>query len=182
MWSISPMGCLEIIFRTSVIYSMLLVGIRLTGKREVGQLTPFDFVLLLVVSNAVQNAMIGPDTSLSGGLIAMGTLLTLNAVVAKAGTKYPRFRKFVDGMPAVLISHGQVQWLTLNRENISEDELMAALREHEVEKIEEVSLAMIEVDGGISVIRKADDEDDDATTKYIHSHKKRRHHIRKANG
>jgi len=181
MWTISPLGILEIIFRTSVIYSMLLIGIRLTGKREVGQLTPFDFVLLLVVSNAVQNAMFGPDTSLSGGLVAMGTLLTLNALVAKAGTIFPQFRRFVDGIPAVLISHGMVQWGNLNRENISEDELMAALREHEVDKIEDVSLAMIEVDGGISVIRK-DGDDDDGTTKFIHSHKKRRHHIRKANG
>jgi uncharacterized membrane protein YcaP (DUF421 family) len=181
MWTISPQGVLDIILRTSIIYSTLLVGIRLTGKREVGQLTPFDFVLLLVVSNAVQNAMIGPDTSLAGGLVAMGTLLTLNTMVAKISEINPRFRRFVDGVPAVLIANGQVQWGNLNKENISEDELMAALREHEVGRIEDVSLAMIEVDGGISVIRKEDDEKE-GTTKFIHSYRKRRHHIRKANG
>lgn len=181
MWNISPQGLLDIILRTSVIYSTLLVGIRLTGKREVGQLTPFDFVLLLVVSNAVQNAMIGPDTSLAGGLVAMCTLLVLNTLVARISEIYPQFRRYVDGVPAVLIANGQVQWSNLNKENISEDELMAALREHEVGKIEDVSLAMIEVDGGISVIRKEDD-DDNGTTKFIHSHRKRRHHIRKANG
>jgi uncharacterized membrane protein YcaP (DUF421 family) len=181
MWNISPQVMADIAFRTAVIYTTLLIGIRVTGKREVGQLTPFDFVLLLVVSNAVQNAMIGPDTSLSGGLVAMLTLLTLNAVVAKLGTLFPPFRRFVDGMPTMLISHGMVQWANLHRENISEDELMAVLREHEVEKIEDVSRAIMEVDGSVSVIRTESD-DKDGTTKFVHSHKKRRHHIRKANG
>lgn len=181
MWTITASGVIDIIVRTSVIYTMLLIGIRITGKREVGQLTPFDFVLLLVVSNAVQNAMIGQDTSLSGGLVAMSTLLILNAIVAKVGAAYPSFRRFVDGTPTLLISHGQVQWDNLKRENISEDELMAALREHEVDKIVDVEKAIIEVDGGISVIRKAD-EDEKSESQFIHTRKKRRHHIRNANG
>ncbi|HEY9677968.1 MAG TPA: DUF421 domain-containing protein [Drouetiella sp.] len=180
MWHITVPGILEIICRTSIIYLTLLIGIRVTGKREVGQLTPFDFVLLLVVSNAVQNAMIGPDTSLSGGLVAMSTLLILNLIVAKTGTQFPSFRRFVDGMPTVLISHGQIQWGNLHRENLSEEELMAALREHEVDKIADVSLAIMEVDGGISVIRKSD-EDENGNATFVHSHRKRRHHIRKAN-
>lgn len=112
----------------------------------------------------------------------MGTLLSLNSMVAKVSEIHPQFRRFVDGVPSVLIEHGQVNWANMNKENISTDELMAALREHEVQRIEDVSLAMIEVDGGISVIRKEEDDDDTGATRFVHSHRKRRHHIRETNG
>ena len=86
---------LEVTLRTAVIYIVVLAGVRLSGKREVGQMTPFDLTLLLLISNAVQNAMTGPDTSLLGGVVAAATLLVLNYFVAEVSGGNRRFRKFV---------------------------------------------------------------------------------------
>src|ERR1700722_7306537 len=91
---------LAIFVRTAVIYMVVLAGVRLSGKREVGQMRPFDFTLLLLLSNAVQNAMTGPDTSLVGGIVAAATLLVLNYVVAEVSGGNRRFRKFVQGQPS----------------------------------------------------------------------------------
>src|SRR5213076_997203 len=93
----------EIAARTAVIYGVVLVGVRLSGKREVGQMTPFDLTLLLLLSNAVQNAMVGPDNSLVGGIIAAATLLVLNYLVAELSGANRRFRKFVQGSPTLLV-------------------------------------------------------------------------------
>src|SRR5262252_2903897 len=90
---------LEIIARTGAIYLVVLAGVRLSGKREVGQMTPFDLTLLLLISNAVQNAMVGPDSSLLGGVIAASTLLVLNYLIAEVSGENRRFRKFVQGQP-----------------------------------------------------------------------------------
>jgi uncharacterized membrane protein YcaP (DUF421 family) len=97
----------EVALRTSVIYVLVLVGIRLTGKREVGQMTPFDLTLLLLLANAVQNAMTGPDTSLSGGAVAAIVLLTLNYLLAEASGMNRRFRKMVQGSPTLLVHNGK---------------------------------------------------------------------------
>src|SRR4029077_12157649 len=99
---------LDILIRTGVIYLALLVGLRLTGKRQVGQMTPFDFLLLLLLSNAVQNAMTGPDTSLYGGLVAAGTLFAANGAIAWVARKNKGAEKLVEGTPTVLIRHGAV--------------------------------------------------------------------------
>src|SRR5579871_6156392 len=99
---------LEIALRTTVVYILVLVGIRLTGKREVGQMTPFDLTLLLLLSNAVQNAMTGPDNSLAGGVIAAGTLLVMNYGVAEASGMNRRFRKLVQGQPTLLVHNGSI--------------------------------------------------------------------------
>src|ERR1700682_3094830 len=88
-----------IALRTTVIYGVVLLGMRVSGKREVGQMTPFDLTLLLLLSNAVQNAMTGPDTSVLGGVVAAGTLLLLNFMVAEVAGGNRRFRKFVQGQP-----------------------------------------------------------------------------------
>src|SRR6202795_4362126 len=99
---------LQIALRTGVIYLLVLIGVRLSGKREVGQMTPFDLTLLLLLSNAVQNAMTGPDTSLMGGVVAAATLLVLNYLVAEVSGGNRRFRKFVQGQPSLLVHDGQV--------------------------------------------------------------------------
>src|SRR2546422_10224897 len=96
----------EIAARTAVIYGVVLLGVRITGKREVGQMTPFDLTLLLLLSNAVQNAMTGPDTSLIGGVVAALTLLVLNYVLAEMSGANRRFRKLVQGSPSLLIHNG----------------------------------------------------------------------------
>src|SRR6201981_879993 len=97
---------LQIVVRTGVIYLLVLIGIRLTGKREVGQMTPFDLTLLLLLSNSVQNAMTGPDTSLMGGAAAALVLLTLNFLLAEVSGLNRRFRKMIQGSPTLLIHNG----------------------------------------------------------------------------
>src|SRR5438067_5947383 len=98
----------EIAARTAVIYGVVLIGVRLSGKREVGQMTPFDLTLLLLISNSVQNAMTGPDTSVSGGIAAALTLLLMNYLVAELSGTNRRFRKIIEGQPTLLVHDGQV--------------------------------------------------------------------------
>lgn len=147
---------LEIVARTSVIYVLVLIGIRLTGKREVGQMTPFDLTLLLLLSNSVQNAMTGPDTSLLGGIAAALVLLTLNFVFAEASGMNRRFRRMIQGSPTLLIHNGECISGHLAKEHISMDELNRALREHGVACPADAALAVLEVDGSISVLKYED--------------------------
>ncbi len=147
---------LEILVRTAVIYSLVLIGVRLSGKREVGQMTPFDLTLLLLLSNAVQNAMTGPDTSLAGGAVAALTLLVLNYVVADVSGVNRRFRKLVQGQPTLLIHNGKLIQAHMAREHVSMDELERALREHGIASVHDVALAVLEVDGSISVLKYED--------------------------
>ena len=121
---------LAIFVRTAVIYMVVLAGVRLSGKREVGQMTPFDLTLLLLLSNAVQNAMTGPDTTLVGGIVAAATLLVLNYIVAEVSGGNRRFRKFVQGQPSLLVHDGEVIAAHMAKEHVSLDELQRALREH----------------------------------------------------
>src|ERR1700727_3309966 len=98
---------LQIVVRTGVIYMVVLIGVRLTGKREVGQMTPFDLTLLLLLSNSVQNAMTGPDTSVTGGATAALVLLALNFLLAEVSGINRRFRKLIQGSPTLLIHNGE---------------------------------------------------------------------------
>ncbi|MBI3578885.1 MAG: DUF421 domain-containing protein [Ignavibacteriales bacterium] len=144
---------LEIALRTLIIYVVVLVGIRLTGKREVGQMTPFDLVLLLLIANAVQNAMTGPDTSVLGGIVAAATLLLLNASVTRIVWRYRSARKLVEGSPTLLIRHGKVLHENLAKEKIPAEALHQALREHGIANVGDVSIAVLEIDGSISVLK-----------------------------
>ena len=164
---------LTIVARTAVIYTVVLVGVRLSGKREVGQMTPFDLTLLLLISNAVQNAMTGPDTSLLGGVVAAATLLILNYFVAELSGGNRRFRKFVQGQPSLLVHDGQVIASHMAKEHVSMDELERALREHGIASTHDVALAVLEVDGSISCL-KYDEIKPDA-----HNHLVRRKFLQK---
>ncbi|MGB9197779.1 MAG: YetF domain-containing protein [Terriglobales bacterium] len=164
---------LEIAVRTGVVYLVVLVGIRLSGKREVGQMTPFDLVLLLLISNSVQNAMTGPDTSLAGGVVAAATLLIMNYLVAEVSGGNRRFRKFVQGQPSLLVHDGEVITAHMAKEHVSMDELERSLREHGVASPKDAALAVLEVDGSISVL-KYDDIEPTAST-----HLNRRRFLRK---
>jgi uncharacterized membrane protein YcaP (DUF421 family) len=164
----------EVALRTAVVYFVVLIGVRLSGKREVGQMTPFDLTLLLLISNAVQNAMTGPDTSLLGGVVAASTLLLVNYFVAKVSGSNRRFRKLVQGQPSLLVHDGQVITTHMEKENVSMDELQRALREHGVASCKDVALAVLEVDGSISCL-KYDEIKPDANThlarrKYLQKH------------
>jgi len=152
----SPHVLLEIFLRTGVIYIVVLAGVRLSGKREVGQMTPFDLTLLLLISNAVQNAMTGPDTSLVGGVVAAATLLVLNYLVAEVSGGNRRFRKFVEGQPSLLVHDGKVIAAHMAKEHVSMDELQRALREHGIATCNDVALAVLEVDGSISCLKYDD--------------------------
>ncbi|MGE5322213.1 MAG: DUF421 domain-containing protein [Actinomycetota bacterium] len=149
-------AALGIVFRTAVIYVIVLLGIRLTGKREVGQMTPFDLTLLLLLANAVQNAMTGPDTSLIGGVVAAVVLLVLNYLLAEVSGLNRRFRRFVQGSPTLLIHNGELIASHAAKEHVSTDEIERALREHGVGSTKEVALAVLEVDGSISVLKYDD--------------------------
>lgn len=142
----------EIVIRTLIIYAVVLLGLRVTGKRQLGQLAPLDLVLLLLISNAVQNAMVGPDTSLLGGVVSAITLLTAHSLFSRLRLRVPAFRRALSGEPTILIRDGQILSDNTKREEITEDELLSALREHGVEHATDVELAELEVDGSISVV------------------------------
>jgi uncharacterized membrane protein YcaP (DUF421 family) len=155
MWT-SGATALSIVVRTCSVYLLVLVGVRLTGKREVGQMTPFDLTLLLLLSNSVQNAMTGPDTSLMGGAVAAGVLLTLNYVIAELSGVNRRFRRMVQGSPTLLIHNGQLLMDHLHREHLTVDEVKRALREHGIGNISEVAVGVLEVDGSLSFLKQDD--------------------------
>lgn len=144
---------LEIAARTGVIYFVVLTGVRLSGKREVGQMTPFDLTLLLLISNAVQNAMTGADTSVAGGGVAAATLLILNYLVAELSGANRKFRRFVQGQPSLLVHDGTVLEAHMAKEHVSMDELERAIREHGIATYHDVALAVLEVDGSISCLK-----------------------------
>jgi uncharacterized membrane protein YcaP (DUF421 family) len=145
-----------IVLRTAAIYAVVLLGVRLSGKREVGQMTPFDLTLLLLLSNSVQNAMTGSDTSLSGGVVAAITLLVLNYLIAEVSGGNRRFRKIVQGQPALLVHDGSIIAAHMAKEHVSMDELERSLREHGIGSYHDVALAVLEVDGSISCLKYDD--------------------------
>jgi len=147
---------LAIALRTTVIYLLVLAGVRLSGKREVGQMTPFDLTLLLLLSNSVQNAMTGPDTSLVGGMVAATVLLLLNYLVANLSGANRRFRKFIQGQPSMLIHDGQIIESHMAKEHVSMDELQRAMREHGISDYHQVAIGVLEVDGSMSFLKYED--------------------------
>ena len=164
---------LEIVMRTAVIYIIVLLGVRLSGKREVGQMTPFDLTLLLLISNSVQNAMTGPDNSLFGGIAAAITLLIMNYLIADVSGTNRRFRRLIQGQPSLLIHDGQIIPAHMAKEHVSMDELERALREHGINSYHDVALAVLEVDGSISCLKY------DELNPGSHNHMVRRKYIQK---
>jgi uncharacterized membrane protein YcaP (DUF421 family) len=159
---------LIIVLRTFVIYLVVLIGVRLSGKREVGQMTPFDLTLLLLISNSVQNAMTGPDTSLTGGIVAAITLLVMNYLIAEVAGANRRFRKVVEGQPSLLVHDGQIILAHMAKEHVSMDELERAMREHGINSYHDVALAVLEVDGSMSFLKY----DDVSATAHTHLRRK----------
>jgi uncharacterized membrane protein YcaP (DUF421 family) len=142
----------RIIGSTLAVYLFIIVAIRLFGKKELAQLSVVDLVFILLISNSVQNAMVGPDATLSGGLVAAATLFLVNYLLKYLQYRFPRFGKVVEGDAIMLVYEGKIISAHLKKAQITEDELMEAVREHGVSSIEEVNLAIMEVDGGISVL------------------------------
>jgi len=149
MFALTP-DLWQVVLRTAIVYILVLAGLRLAGKREMGELASFDFVMILLLANAVQNAMTGPNTSLMGGIVAAATLLVLNFSVSALVHRYPRLRRIILGQRTTLIEQGIPQLDTLEREHIDEDEIMTAAREHDILKISDIRTAWLEVDGNIT--------------------------------
>lgn len=149
---ISLSTALDIVLRTTIVYAVILVGLRLSGKREIGQITVFDLVVLLLLANAVQNAMVGPDTSVAGGVVAAFVLLAWSAIVVRARLRWPTLRRVLEGSPTLLVLHGRPLPEHLRHEGLDEETLEAALREHGISQLRDVEMAVLEVDGSISVV------------------------------
>ena len=150
MWELS-VPWLELVARAALFYLFLLVALRITGKRQVGQLAPFDLVLLLSLSNAVQNAMNGGDNSFTAGVVSAGTLVALNGLVGWATYRSRWLEGVVEGRPRVLIHDGRLLDDVLRTERLTHHELMAALRRAGCDAVGQVHTAVLENNGQISV-------------------------------
>jgi len=151
MWSMSIVWW-EFILRGVIVYVCLIVLLRLTGKRQVGQMAPFDLVLLLVLSNAVQNSMNGGDNSVIGGVISAVTLVGLNWLVGILTFRSKTAEALIEGRPELLIHNGRLFEKALEKSKLTKHELMSALRQAGCESVEDVRCAMLENDGNVSVI------------------------------
>lgn len=143
---------LVIAFSSVVVYIFIIVAIRLFGKKELSQLTVVDLVFILLISNAVQNAMVGADSTLIGGLVAAGTLFIANYIFKLLLYKFPKLNHLIQGEPIILIYKGKVRKQNLAKTKITPEELNEAVREHGVAFLEEVDLAILESDGNISIV------------------------------
>ena len=152
MMDILQNNYIRIIISSVAVYFFIILAIRLFGKKELAQLSVYDLVFILLISNAVQNAMVGPDSTLLGGLVAAASLFVVNYVLKLLQFRFPRFGKAIQGEAVMLIFKGKVLSSHLKQARITEDELMEAIREHGSASVSEVDLAVLEVDGNISVL------------------------------
>ena len=144
----------ELLLRGIIVYAFLLFLIRLTGRRQTGMMTPFDFILLLILSNTVQNAMNGGDNSLGGGLFLAGTLITINWLMLLFSRHFRLVHWALVGRPAFLVRDGAVQEKVMHRERITHHELISALRQSGLANIEQAKDVILETNGTISVIHR----------------------------
>ncbi len=142
----------EVIYRSAAVYIFMIIAIRLAGKKELSQLSTTDLVFIILISNSVQNAMVGSNSSLLGGIIAASTLFILNYILKLGMYRSKFFKKAVEGEPILLIDNGLMNMENLESTKITEDELAESIREHGLENYTKVKLAILEVDGNISVI------------------------------
>jgi uncharacterized membrane protein YcaP (DUF421 family) len=151
---VSPSAIPQLILRAVVVYAFLLVALRLAGRRELGQMTSFDLVLLLVVSNAVQNSINAGDNSLVGGLVSAITLVALNWAMGFAAWRWGWFERAVQGRPLRLVTDGKVHMGALRQERISLSELRSALRKQGIARVGECRQVVLEPDGTLTAVRR----------------------------
>jgi uncharacterized membrane protein YcaP (DUF421 family) len=150
----TPPQAALIVLRTLVVYAFILVALRISGKREVGQFAPFDFALILLIANSVQNAMVGSDTSLAGGLVAAFVLLVVDMALSRLGARSRKLERLLRGHARILVNRGHIYEQALRAENVSHEEVMQALRASGCATLADCRLAVLEVDGHISVIEQ----------------------------
>ncbi len=142
----------SVIFSSVIVYLFIIFAIRLFGKKEISQLSIIDLVFVLLLSNSVQNAMVGSNTTLVGGLIAASSLFIVNWALKNLLFRSKKINNFIQGTALMLIYDGKVIQKHLDKAEISYEELEASVREHGIAKIEDVDLAVLEVDGNISIL------------------------------
>jgi uncharacterized membrane protein YcaP (DUF421 family) len=150
---------LEKIVRPLIVYFFLLITFRIVGKRELGQMTPFDLIVLLTISNVLQNAMIGPDNSLTGGLIGGLTLFCANGLIGRLTIYFPSIGRLLEGKPTPLIEDGKVLTRNLRSEVMTRAELERSIRKHELDPDTDLPLikrALLEQDGTVTIIHKSE--------------------------
>jgi uncharacterized membrane protein YcaP (DUF421 family) len=143
---------LDIVIRSVAVYFFMIVALRIFGKKELSQLNTADVILILLISNSVQNAMVGSNTSLLGGVVAAFALFIINMIFKKIMLHSKFIKNLVQDKPEVLVHNGTIEFKMLSKLGITSDELQEAMREHGVEHYKEVKLAMFEIDGSISII------------------------------
>ena len=151
MWHLS-LPWWEFVLRALIVYGFVILILRLTGKRQIGQMSPFDLVLLLVLSNAVQNSMNGGDNSVSGGMILAGTLVAINALLGYLTFKSKTIENIIEGEPEVLVFNGKVINRALIKEGLTMDELEGAMRAAGCDDVSKIHLATMEQNGQISIV------------------------------
>jgi uncharacterized membrane protein YcaP (DUF421 family) len=142
----------EIILRTAIVYLFLVLILRVTGKREVGQMSILELIVILVISDAVQNSMVGDNTSLWGGLVAVVTLFVADQLLKFASRRSQRLRKAVEGEPRLLVRDGRVLNKAMREEGVEIEDVRAAARGVGIPRVEDIRLAVLETDGSISII------------------------------
>jgi uncharacterized membrane protein YcaP (DUF421 family) len=142
----------EIVLRTAIVYLFLVVVLRVSGKREVGQMSILELIVILIISDAVQNSMVGENTTIWGGLVAVLTLVGLDAVIKVIAHRSRRVRHAIEGEPRLLVRDGKLLERAIEEEHVEAEEVRAAIRAHGIARVDDVRLAVLEVDGSISVI------------------------------
>jgi uncharacterized membrane protein YcaP (DUF421 family) len=144
---------MDSVLRASVVYAVLLVLFRLAGKRTLAEVTTFDFVLLLIISEATQQAMVGSDNSMTNSLLLVGTLIGLNIFLSELKQRFAVVERVLDGMPLLIVEHGKPLKDRMNKERVDVDDVLDAAREsHGLERMDQIKYAVLERNGKISII------------------------------
>jgi uncharacterized membrane protein YcaP (DUF421 family) len=138
--------------KTAVVYLFVILGLRLLGKRELGQMSIYDLVLIILIANSVQNAMLGHDTTLGGGIVAGATLLLLNWLLTSLILRSQKAHHWLIGEPVLIARDGKLLWEQMHKEGITQEHLLAAMREHGIGQVSQVQMAVLETDGTISIV------------------------------
>ena len=147
---------MESVFRGLFIYAVLMVLFRMTGKRSLGQITTFDFVLLLIISEAIQNGMVGSGYSITNALVLVVTLVTADVTLSLVKRRSPRLEQFLDGTPIVIVENGRPLRDRMDKERVDESDVLSAARREGLERMSQIKYAVLERNGQISIIPRED--------------------------
>lgn len=153
MWELNT-PWYELVIRGTCIFFFMFIIMKIWGKKHLGEMAAFDFILLLFISEAVQNALVDGDKSLTGGMIIIVTFLFWNTLINKLTFRYRKLEKILDGEPTVIVKDGRINTDILRKEQITEQELFEAFRKEGVDELRKVKLATLETNGHLSVVQQ----------------------------